>query len=354
MDTVGVLLAGGIGSRFWPLSRQSRPKQFLKHFNGKTFLRCAVDRLLASIGENHGSILVVTNEKYKDLAVQEAPEAIILPEKEGRNTAPAIAYAVAKAKSLGAKKMIVAPADHVFENEEKMVLKLKSALEFVEKSPLIVIFGQKPMYPHTGYGYIKVGGYVDEEKFPGFRYVRRFHEKPNLERAKSYVSSGEFLWNMGIFVWSLESILRAFEDELPDYFEAINEISKIFESGQDQEKIFGILNSLEPVSIDLGLIERVRNISVMEVEDCGWSDIGNLKVWVELIENSGANSTEHIQIDSNGVKVYVDKGLVVTVGVSDLFVVKKDDIILICDKERISDVGKIPGILAERGLDQYI
>ncbi|MCS6893433.1 MAG: sugar phosphate nucleotidyltransferase, partial [Deltaproteobacteria bacterium] len=259
---VGVLLAGGVGSRFWPLSKKNRPKQFMCNFNGKTFLKCAYERLEKVFGSKPHAQLVVTNEKYVDLINTDLPDVLILPENKSRNTAPAIAFAVAKALTMGANRMIVVPADHAFEREEIMVNALKKALDFVEKVPLLVVFGAKPLYPHTGYGYIKVGGSVDVEKFGEIKFVRRFFEKPSLERAKLYVNSGEYLWNMGIFVWSVEAVLKAFEDELPDYHEVILKIADLMSKGNGNFEDFNYeLEKLEPFSIDIGLIERVRNIA---------------------------------------------------------------------------------------------
>lgn len=351
---VGVLLAGGVGSRFWPLSKKHKPKQFLMNLNGKSFLKTASERLDLIFDGIEFKKIVVTQASYQKLVEADVPDALILSEHEPRNTAPAVAFAVAKSLSLGAKRMVIMPADHWFNKESEIVRSIKLALDFVNESPLLVLFGTQPLFPHTGYGYIKIGESVNRGRFESIKYVRRFFEKPNLERAKQYVESGNFLWNMGIFVWTVNSILKAFEDELPEYYDAILEMADMFKLGEPIPEIAKKLLKLEPVSIDIGLVERVRNIAVCIVSDSGWNDIGSLRVWIDLIESHGAQSNKHISVDSEDVKVFSEDGLIVTIGIKDVIIVKKDDVVLICSEDKIQEVGKIPRILAEKGLDEYI
>ena len=347
-----VVIAGGIGSRFWPLSRKSKPKQFLSSFNGKSFLRLAVERGLRYLN-GEGKLYIVTNKAYENLVRREAPEAEIIFERKSLGTAGAIALGMVRAAFDGADQMLVMPADHFVEDEERLIEKFYEAEEILNKTPTIIVFGHEPTFPHSGYGYIRKGAPIDDRKDVFF--VRRFFEKPSIERAKQYVDSGEYLWNMGIFMWKLQTLAQGFEDELPEYYQAAKIAEKILREGGSWDQILDQFENLDPISIDIGLIERAKNICCLEMTGCGWSDIGSLNVWIDLVSKDQAErSFEHINLYSENVKVHASKGIVVTLGVNNLLVVVEKDTVLVCSLDKVQEVGKVPQILAERGLEEYI
>ncbi|MEM4379781.1 MAG: mannose-1-phosphate guanylyltransferase [Thermoplasmatales archaeon] len=352
MRICGVLLAGGIGSRFWPISRKDKPKQFLLNFDGRTFIRSTADRFKKAIEPISGGfdLFIVTQERYAQLAKNEVPEATILLEKEARNTAPAIALSVAQALIRDVDVMVVMPSDHVFESEEPFIESLRKGVEEANRTESIIVFGYEPLYPHNGYGYIEVGGVVDSCQTA--RDVIRFHEKPDTETAKAYLATGKFLWNMGVFCWSISTILEAFRSVLPEFYDCVRLVADAIKAKRFEE-VYTHLGSLPSSSIDKALIEVAKNVRAIPVPKCGWSDVGNLSVWIDLVENSKNNHSQAICLDCADVKAYADSGLVVTLGVKSLVVVKHGEVVLVCDANRLQDVSIIPKVLAEKGLDRF-
>lgn len=340
-NTFVVIMAGGIGSRFWPFSRTNNPKQFHDVLGiGKTMLQMTVDRFrdICAI-EN---ILIVTNVDYKQLVKQQLPEIPdqhILCEPIGRNTSPAIAYACYKIYQINPQaNIVVAPADHVILKEEAFKQVIHEALQAVAKEDVLVTLGITPTRPDTGYGYIQ---FIDEGNL--LKKVKTFTEKPNLELARVFLDSGDFVWNAGIFIWNVKSILHAFRIHL-------NEIAEIFEEGaaylntdQECEFINRAYSHCRNVSIDYGIMEKANNVYVI-LSDLGWSDLGT---WNSLY-SIGAKDEQGNVVDGD-VLLYEthhciiktpQERLVVIQGLENFIVAEYDNVLLICHKEeeqRIKD-----------------
>ncbi len=344
-------MAGGIGSRFWPFSRNNKPKQFLDFFGtGRSLLQMTVDRFRPVVPIEN--VLIVTNVIYKDLILEQLPDLRpeqILCEPARRNTAPCIAYAVARIAALTNKaNIVVAPSDHLILREGDFVQAIQTGLEFVEKNDVLLTLGMKPTRPETGYGYIQVapsnstapsGSPIKGESctansiFP----VKTFTEKPNLELAKVFMESGEFLWNSGMFLWNLQTIQAAFAQHLP-------EISEKFAAGCDKmateaEDAFiqETFPSCPNISIDYGLMEKASNVCVMSA-DFGWSDLGT---WGSLYELSDKDEYANVALkcdaafyDSKNNIVTLEPGkLAVVQGLEGYIVAEADNVLLICKQE---------------------
>jgi mannose-1-phosphate guanylyltransferase len=333
-----VIMAGGVGTRFWPMSKTSRPKQFIDVLGtGKTLIQMTFDRFLNVCPPEN--ILVVTNEIYKDLVLEQLPqmkEQQVLCETARRNTAPCIAYANYKIREENENALVVvAPSDHIILKEDEFVRNIKTALSAASQNDWLLTLGIKPSRPDTGYGYIQ---FIDEKVYPDdhLKKVKTFTEKPNLEIAKSFLASGDFLWNSGIFIWSLKSIMAAFSAYLDD-------VDSLFKKGigkynTDQEAGF-IADTYEVcrnISIDYGIMEKAKNVYVLAV-DFGWSDLGtwgSLYTIREKDNNNNAVVGDNVLLyDTRNCIVNVPDGkLVVMQGLDDYIVVQEDDTLLICRK----------------------
>lgn len=351
-----VIMAGGIGSRFWPYSRNDRPKQFLDFFGtGRSLLQMTVDRVRPLMPISN--VLIVTNVAYRELILDQIPDMRpeqVLCEPARRNTAPCIAYAVAHIKALCEDaNIIVASSDALILNEAEFQRIVAKGLDFVAQREVLLTLGMKPTRPETGYGYIQFEpGAVD------FRKVRTFTEKPNVELAKTFVKSGEFLWNAGIFLWNVKTIWNSFCEFLPD-------IAHLFEKGADkmgtaEEQAFidEMFPTLPSVSIDYGIMEKARNVFVMEA-DFGWSDLGTWGSLYDLSEKDAeANVTLHCDADyydSKGNIVALEKGkLAVIQGLEGYIVVESKGVLLICRKDDEQEIRKFVAAAEEKYGDQYI
>jgi mannose-1-phosphate guanylyltransferase len=341
-----VIMAGGVGSRFWPISRSSKPKQFLDILGtGKTLLRQTYERVAAIIPIEN--ILVVTNKDHGDMVKEQIPEidkANILLEPLRRNTAPCIAYASYKIRHRNPKAcMVVAPSDHLILKEELFSEIIKQGLEFVRAEDALLTLGIVPSRPETGYGYIQVDGdYKPKGKFNNLRKVKTFTEKPNYELAKVFVESGEFYWNSGIFFWSLPSILSAFQKHLPDVNYIFNEGRRSYYTKSEARFISKAYAECKNISIDYGIMEEAENVFVI-TSDFGWSDLGTWGSLYEQLEKKENNNSitgyRVIGYDVNNCLVNVpDDKLVVLQGLDNYIVVESDNILLVC---RMEDEQKI-------------
>ncbi len=331
-------MAGGIGSRFWPLSRTSKPKQFLDILNtGRTFLQATFDRFNEICPVEN--IYIVTNKDYKDLVLEQLPQLNseqVLLEPQRKNTAPCIAYAnYTILKRNPNANIIVAPSDHLIINTEEFKRTILKALEFTDKNNALLTIGIKPLRPETGYGYIQVNN--DEKIEGGLLKVKTFTEKPNLQMAKVFCESGEFFWNSGIFIWSLKSIMKSFEDHLQEVDILFKEALHHFSTYKEDYAISAIYSECKNISIDYGVMEKANNVYVISA-DFGWSDLGT---WGSLYENlpkdehknviKGENSVTY-NTDNCIINVSDDK-LVVLNGLSGYIIVDTNDTLLICKKE---------------------
>ncbi|PID95013.1 MAG: mannose-1-phosphate guanylyltransferase [Bacteroidetes bacterium] len=336
----GVIMAGGAGTRFWPKSLSSRPKQFIDILNtGQTLIQQTFHRLARIIPQEN--IFVVTSKLYREMVAEQLPmisSEQILCEPMRRNTAPCIAYAMHKIKVRNANAcMVVAPSDHIILKEDIFEEVITDALNAAEKNDWLLTLGIKPSRPDTGYGYIQFDGANVWQNNHQIHKVKTFTEKPEKALAETFLQSGDFLWNSGIFIWSLKSINAAFEAYQP-------EISQVLAMGQDfyytsgeQDFIDKAFPTCKSISIDYGVMEKASNVYV-HMADFGWSDLGT---WGSLYENLPKDAHKNAIVGSN-VLTYDTEGsvinvphdkLVVVQGLKDVIVVEEDGVLLLCRKE---------------------
>lgn len=335
-----VIMAGGIGARFWPMSKTSRPKQFIDILGtGKTLIQMTFNRFLPLCPPEN--IYIVTNEIYRNLVLEQLPAIRpkqVLCEPSRRNTAPCIAYAnhVIMQRNPNAV-MVVAPSDHIILNEQEFVNDVADAMQVAASQNWLITLGIQPSRPDTGYGYIQ---YLDEPvlpEVPKLRKVKTFTEKPNHELAVSFLESGDFLWNAGIFIWSLRQIDKAFETYLPEVNELFRDGLGKYGTAEEQEFIRSTYAVCRNISIDYGVMEKASNVYVMAV-NFGWSDLGT---WGSLYEIRQKDADQNAVVGNN-VMLYDSKGcivnmpkdkLVVLQGLEDYIVVEDDQALLVCRKK---------------------
>ena len=341
-----VIMAGGVGARFWPLSRTDRPKQFLDIMGmGKTLLQQTFDRFLNVFDKEN--ILVVTNEIYGDLVKEQLPELgeeNILLEPVRRNTAPCIAYAAYKIKQRNPEaSMIVAPSDHLIVKEDKFLQVVQQGLDFIEGQEALLTLGITPSRPETGYGYIQMDkDSKPKSKLKNLYKVKTFTEKPDIDMARIFIESGEFYWNAGIFFWSLPTILNAFDLHLPDVNAVFSEGQSYYDTESEKKFIEDAYAKCKNISIDYGIMEKVDNVYVITSE-FGWSDLGTWgSLHDQLKKDVNGNSVVGdlvIKYDLKDCLVNVPGGkLVVLQGLKDYIVVESEGILLVC---RMEDEQKI-------------
>jgi len=335
-----VIMAGGVGSRFWPMSKTAHPKQFMDVLGtGKTLIQLTFDRFTKILPAKN--IYIVTNEIYKDLVLEQLPEIDankVLCEPSRRNTAPCIAYANYKIREENENAIVVvAPSDHIILKEDEFVTDIQSAMKAAEQNNWLITLGIRPSRPDTGYGYIQ---FKEEQVYPAddrLRKVKTFTEKPNLDIAKSFLASGDFLWNSGIFVWSLKSIMAAFGSHLSDVDGLFKKGIGVYNTPDEASFINKTYAVCKNISIDYGVMEKADNVYVLSV-DFGWSDLGtwgSLYAIREKDENQNAVVGNQVMLyDTKNTIVHMpnDK-LVVIQGLDDYIVVEQDHVLLICRKE---------------------
>lgn len=338
-----VIMAGGVGSRFWPISTQKFPKQFHDMLGtGQSLIQRTFERIHQLVPSQN--ILIATNERYNGLVLEQLPKVSqnqVLLEPAMRNTAPCILYAALKIYALNPDAvMLVAPSDHWIENENEFINNIKTSFDACTENDILMTLGIQPDSPNTGYGYIQF-----ENGDSDIKKVKNFTEKPNLETAKQFLASGEYLWNAGIFVWSAKSIIKAFENSLPDMLALFNQGDSVWNS--DDEAIFINKNyaKSENISIDFGIMEKANNVQVLPV-DFGWDDLGTWgSLYNKLDKKEDLNAVvgaETIFRDAQGNMVKTQSGKrVVIQGLQDFIVVEKEDVLLICPKSAEQDIKEI-------------
>lgn len=349
-NTYLVVMAGGIGSRFWPFSRTTNPKQFHDVLGvGRSMLQLTVDRFAGICPPEN--VFVVTNRDYSALVQEHLPNLPadqILGEPIGRNTAPCIAYASYRIAQRDPKAtIIVTPADHAVQNVTEFQRLMRLAVAAARENDVLLTLGIQPSRPDTGYGYIQ---YMDGQSLPGgqFHKVKTFTEKPNLELAKMFVESGDFLWNSGLFVWRADVIMQAFRQYLGDMAEVFDEGEKQLGTAQEAEFIDNAYARCSNISIDYGIMEKADNVYVLPA-DFGWSDVGT---WDSLHrigkqdENGNMVNGDVLLYDTTGCVIKTpSERLVVIQGLEDYIVAEYDNVLLICKrseeqrvKEFVADV----------------
>lgn len=355
-------MAGGVGSRFWPFSRADKPKQFLDFFGtGRSLLQMTVDRFRPIVPIEN--VFIVTNVAYKQLILEQVPdlnERQILCEPARRNTAPCIAYATAHIRALCLKRagltaanqdwnrpemqanIVVAASDHLILEEEKFRQTILKAFDFVSQHKAICTLGMEPTRPETGYGYIQyIGGLTAQSQHiasttEGIYPVKTFTEKPNLEMAKVFLESGDFLWNSGIFIWNLQTISEAFRYLLPEVADRFREGELLMGTDKEEDFIEEMFPKCPNISIDYGIMEKADNVFVIP-SSFGWSDLGT---WGSLYELSEKDEAKNVSLHSDAL-FYEAEGNVVTLGpgklavvqgVDDMIIAEQKGVLLVCKK----------------------
>lgn len=330
-----VIMAGGVGSRFWPYSRTSKPKQFIDFLGtGRSLLQMTFDRFHGIIPTEN--IYIVSNKAYRDLILEQLPELTpgqVLLEPLRRNTAPCIAYAIYKIKAkTNNANILVVPSDHLITKEEEYRKVLRECLTFIADNNAILTLGMKPTRPETGYGYIQIaegGGLL--------RKVKTFTEKPNMDMAKIFVQSGEFYWNSGMFLWNLDTIIKAFETHLPDVAATFEAGHDIYHTDKEQAFIEQAYATCPNISIDYGIMEKAQNVYV-RMADFGWSDLGTWSSLYELADkDNNGNAATHGQClaydSKNNLTVLPTGKLAVIQDLEGYLIAEQGNVLLICKKD---------------------
>ncbi len=336
------IMAGGIGSRFWPMSRAEMPKQFLDILNiGRTLIQSTYDRFEKFIPKEN--IFVVTSAQYREIVQEQLPALNpknILCEPSRKNTAPCIAYISYKLNCLDPNaNLICAPADHLITEPDAFIEICKNALHFTSHIKALITLGIKPTNPNTGYGYIQYESLAAGENI--FK-VKLFTEKPDRELAKTFVESGDFLWNAGIFVWQVKNIIKAFETHIPELHEVFDAEKENLNTGEEEAAIERIYPQCTNVSIDYAVMEKADNVYVIP-SSFGWSDLGTWTSAYDIIEKDyldnavGGNEVVVIDATKNMVQVPNNK-LVVLQGLDDFIIVDTEDVLLICKKDKEQEI----------------
>ncbi len=356
-----IIMAGGVGTRFWPMSRKTFPKQFHDILGtGRSLIQETYDRFHSFIPSRN--IYVVTNDSYFELVKEQLPalsDDQILLEPVGRNTAPCVAYAAYKINKINPEaSFVVAPADHLIAKRDVFQAKIELGLAAVDERPIIMTLGIKPTRPDTGYGYIQ---FVEDKMDNGYFRVNTFTEKPKLPLAEKFCESGDYLWNGGIFLFKGTTILKAFQDYMPDTAELFSEIADAYYTDQEEEAIARTYSICKPESMDYGIMEKADkdNIVYTIPADLGWSDLGT---WGSVHANSPKDDAENtirgnvIVYDANNniIQAANGKKVIIAKGVDDLIVIDTDDALLVCKKEDEQFIKKIVGDLKVRFADQYV
>ncbi len=338
-NNYAVIMAGGVGSRFWPISKEEKPKQFHDFLGtGKTLLQQTYDRMLKVVSKEN--IYFVINEKYKELVLNQIPETTInhlIMEPEAMNTAPCIAYASYKIHSKSPEaKLFIAPSDHLIMFQDEFVRIAKIALKEAEKEGHLITLGIQPNRPETGFGYIQYE--FSEERI---KKVRQFTEKPELKTAKKFLQSGDYLWNSGMFIWSTKSIISSFKTLAPNLHAVFSKANEHYFTDQEERYIKEEYPKVEKNSIDFAIMEKSNHVFVIP-SSFGWSDLGTWNsVYDHLEKDENKNATKGKVLTYNtkdSLLIGNSKKITVVEGLKDYFIVDTDDVLVICKKENAQDV----------------
>jgi len=352
------IMAGGIGSRFWPQSRHNYPKQFLDILNsGKTLIQWTFDRFASLIPPEN--IFVVTSYEYISIVKEQLPQVAeenILGEPSRKNTAPCIAYISLKLFQKDPKAtLIIAPSDHLILDNTAFIKVCFEALSFVNKHKAFITLGIKPTSPNTGYGYIQ---HEQHSVTDNVYKVKTFTEKPNLDLAKTFIASGDFLWNAGIFVCQVKNILTAFEKYLPEMYEVFIAEKDKFNTPEEKKALEHIYPLCTNISIDFGIMEKADNVYVIP-SSFGWSDLGT---WSSAYDNQEKDHRQNaiagdnvMIIDAKKCVIHApDEKLLVIQGLDDFVVVDTKDVLLICQKEKEQDIKDYVAEVKRKKGDHYL
>jgi len=342
-NNYAVIMAGGVGSRFWPISTSKNPKQFHDMLGtGKSLIQKTFQRLEPLVPAEN--IIIATNKTYENLVLEQLPKIKkqqLFLEPAMRNTAPCILATALKIHQQNPNAvLLIAPSDHWIDDEKGFLRAIETSFKACESEDILMTLGIKPNAPNTGYGYIQYEIGKNEVK-----KVKKFTEKPHLEKAKEFLKQGDYLWNAGIFAWSSKSILKAFQEYLPEMYKLFNDGHSHWNTETEEEFVNTHYPLSENISIDFGLIEKANNVQVLPV-DFGWNDLGT---WGSLYAKKSTTDTENITLSGktlyrkaqgNIVKSQDHKHIVVQ-GLNDFIIVEKEGVLLICPKEDEQDIKQI-------------
>ena len=354
MKTYGVIMAGGGGTRFWPLSRQATPKQLLNLSGKDLMVNEAIDRLSKTADKN--DIFIVTNKTQVAKMLEATNGRIqknhILSEPSARNTAACIGYAALEIiKKYGDGIMVITPSDAYIKNESEFTRILGIAVKAAEEKDALVTVGITPTFAATGYGYIKF-----QETGETVLKVLEFKEKPDEATAKKYVESGEYAWNSGMFIWKASTILKNFERFLPDIYADLQKIGDAMNTANELKVIDEVYPKITSISIDYGIMEKADNVYVVPGE-FGWNDVGSfdmLGVLHDADENGNIKIGDQINVDTKNCITYSSGRLVATIGLENVVVIETGDAILVCDKNKVQDVKKVVEQLKAAGRTELL
>jgi mannose-1-phosphate guanylyltransferase len=361
MNLYAVIMAGGVGSRFWPHSRHAQPKQFLRVLSADSLIQSTFGRLQPLIPAER--VLVVTHERYAESTSEHLPalpQENILTEPVSRNTAAAIAYAAAHLHARDPDAvLVVLPADHVIRNVKAFQEALRVAAEQAQQPGALVTVGIEPTFPATGYGYVQYDDSTAENGGLRAYPVRTFAEKPDMATAERFLDSGDFLWNSGMFIWRADTVLDAMERYLPALRDAFREVEETAGTGREPQAVARAFQRSPKISIDYGVMERAASDGVVYVVPgaFGWSDVGDWRAVYDLAEHDQAgNAVEGNVILHNAGRSYVrsEGRLVVLVGVRDLAVIDTNDAVLVCHLDNTQQVKNIVDYLGSHGMEGYV
>lgn len=356
MNTTALIMAGGRGERFWPKSRKNMPKQFLSLTDdGKTMIQLTVERISSMVKLE--DVYISTNKDYKALVLEQLPglpEQNVLCEPVGRNTAPCIGLgAMHIARKYDDAMMFIFPSDHLIKFNKMFIRTLQDASDVAEKDDNLVTIGIAPDYPETGYGYIK----FDSQTTEGRSYkVDRFVEKPSLEIAKEYLASEEYLWNSGMFIWKVSSILKNMKKYMPDTYDALKRIQDAFGTETEETVLEKEFYGIQSQSIDYGIMEKTEDIYILP-GTFGWDDVGS---WLAVERIKKTNEFGNvvngniITVNTHNCIIQGEKKLIATVGLEDMIVVDTEDATLICSKDHAGEIKKVLENLKICNREEYI
>ena len=339
-----ILMAGGVGSRFWPVSTQDFPKQFHDMLGtGDTLIQKTFQRLEQLIPTEN--IFILTNAMYNDLVLQQLPKVTqrqVLLEPAMRNTAPCILYAALKIQKENPDAlMIVAPSDHWIEDEKTFSKNVQQAFDFCATHDALMTLGILPTFPNTGYGYIE----FDKTSTEAIKPVNQFREKPDYETAKSFINQGNFLWNAGIFMWSAKSVIAAFENNQPELYELFAKGISAYNTDEESDFIVRNYGDAENISVDYAIMESSKNVYVLPAE-FDWNDLGTWgSLYDKLDKDDSGNAVVNARTlteDASGNMIRTKKGKVAVIdGLKDYIIVDKEEVLLIFPKEKEQDIKKV-------------
>ncbi len=355
MKTYGVIMAGGGGTRFWPLSRKALPKQFLNLSGKDIMVNETIDRQKGIIAKE--DIFIVTNARHSAYTFEAAGGRIrkdhILAEPAARNTAACIGYAAMEiTKKYGDGIMCIFAADHHIRDEAAYTKVMQKAIQTVEETDALVTIGIKPTFPSTGYGYIN----YEEQQGKVYRTVKEFVEKPDRETAEAYIATGAYAWNSGMFVWKASTILGYFERLLPDIYACLKKIGDAMGTEREAETIAKVYPVIPKISIDYGIMERADHVLMLE-GDFGWSDVGSWDTLEAICQKDTVGnvcSGKHLALDTKNCVLYATDKLIAAIGLEDVVVVQAKDAVLVCKTDQVQRIREVVEQLETEGMEAYL